>query len=110
MDEQEVNLLAAPARPSSIPSALQRKFPMTDVLNKISRPPGSAPPFIPYKPVPALAPLPDKHTLPVKAPNSLAPKAFGDLRSDNLQFLVQFDRITTTEVRRGGREDGGDGR
>eukprot|EP00873_Tetraselmis_striata_P034657 jgi/Tetstr1/454921/TSEL_041784.t1 len=98
VDEVEVLLPAPPARPSSIPSALQRQFPMTDVLSKISRPPGSAPPFIPYKPVPRLAPLPKKHTLRVKAPLLLTTKAFGNLRPDNLQFIVKFNRITSTET------------
>ena len=98
VDEHEVMLLEPPARPSSIPAALQREFPMTEVLNKISRPPGSAPPFIPYKPVPALAPLPESHTLRVKQPDQLTAQAFGNLRDDNVQFVVVCKRITTTKV------------
>eukprot|EP00191_Tetraselmis_sp_GSL018_P024515 CAMPEP_0177627972 /NCGR_PEP_ID=MMETSP0419_2-20121207/31498_1 /TAXON_ID=582737 /ORGANISM="Tetraselmis sp., Strain GSL018" /LENGTH=1910 /DNA_ID=CAMNT_0019129181 /DNA_START=17 /DNA_END=5750 /DNA_ORIENTATION=+ len=98
VDEQEVNLQQPPKRPSSIPAALQRKFPMTEVLDKISRPPGSSPPFIPYKPVPRLAPLPDKHSLNVTSPDLKSAKAFGNLRLDNIQLIVSSERITTTEV------------
>ena len=64
-------------------------MPLAEVLNLISKPPGSAPPFIPYKPVPYLVPLPSKHTLTVKRPNSLSPGAFGELREDNLQLIIQ---------------------
>lgn len=51
--------------------------------------PCSAPPFIPYKPVPRLVPLPDRHTLTVKHPDQLGARAFGDLREDNLQLIIQ---------------------
>jgi len=36
-----------------------------------------------------LVPLPSKHTLPVKAPFKLSASAFGDLREDNLQLIIQ---------------------
>ena len=78
-----------PPCPSSVPQALQQRMPLADVLGFISKPPGTAPPFIPYKPVPYLVPLPSKHTLAVKRPNVLSSAAFGDLREDNLQLVIQ---------------------
>lgn len=39
-----------------------------------------------YKPVPALCPLPEKHTLDVNQPDSLERDAFGDLAVRNLRF------------------------
>jgi hypothetical protein len=48
----------------------------------------SAPPFVPYKPVPRLVPLPDKHTLVVARPESQEAASFGHLRNDNLQLIV----------------------
>lgn len=68
-------------------------MPLAEVLNLISKPPGSAPPFIPYKPVPYLVPLPDKHTLSVKRPSSLSASAFGDLREDNLQIIIEVSVV-----------------
>lgn len=64
-------------------------MPLANVLNLIAKPPGTSPPFIPYKPVPRLVPLPGHHTLTVKRPDSLRAFAFGDLREDNLQLLIQ---------------------
>ena len=55
-----VDAVVPPPRPSTVPAALQQTMPLADVLNLISKPPGSAPPFIPYKPVPHLVPLPLK--------------------------------------------------
>ena len=72
-----------------MPQALQQRMPLADVLGFISKPPGTAPPFIPYKPVPYLVPLPLKHTLTVKHPRSMSKSAFGDLREDNLQLVVK---------------------
>lgn len=74
-----------PPKPNSVPGALQQNMPLADILDKIARPPGSAPPFTPYRPVPRLVPLPDCHTLAVKHPRDLTLLAFGDLREDNLQ-------------------------
>lgn len=80
-------MVSPPPRPSTVPAALQQTMPLADVLNLISKPPGSAPPFIPYKPVPYLVPLPKLHTLTVKSPHLLTSSAFGDLREDNLQLV-----------------------
>ena len=84
-----IDAVAPPPRPTTVPQALQQSMPLAEVLNLISKPPGSAPPFIPYKPVPYLVPLPAKHTLTVKRPNVLTSSAFGDLREDNLQLVIQ---------------------
>lgn len=67
---------------------------VVQVLNSISKPPGSAPPFIPFKPVPRLVPLPSKHTLPVQQPNRFKLSNFGELREDNLQMVLLARRIT----------------
>jgi len=78
-----------PPCPTTVPQALQQNMPLADVLDFISKPPGTAPPFIPYKPVPYLVPLPEKHTLVVKDPRSMKELAFGDLREDNLQLVIK---------------------
>eukprot|EP00983_Pelagomonas_calceolata_P113261 1159965-Pelagomonas_calceolata.AAC.18 len=94
-----VDAVQPPPRPSTVPQALQQAMPLADVLNLIAKPPGSAPPFIPYKPVrivcgvPYLVPLPGKHTLPVKAPFKYSASAFGDLREDNLQLIIQLLKL-----------------
>lgn len=67
---------------------------MLQVLNSISKPPGSAPPFIPFKPVPRLVPLPSRHTLPVQQPNRFKLANFGHLREENLQMVLLARRIT----------------
>lgn len=51
LDEVAVDAVVPPPRPSTVPQALQQTMPLADVLNLIAKPPGSAPPFIPYKPV-----------------------------------------------------------
>jgi len=51
LDEVAVDAVQPPPRPSTVPQALQQTMPLADVLNLIAKPPGSAPPFIPYKPV-----------------------------------------------------------
>lgn len=93
LDEVSVDAVVPPPRPSTVPQALQQTMPLADVLNLIAKPPGSAPPFIPYKPVPYLVPLPSKHTLAVKRPDMLVAAAFGDLREDNLQLLIQVRAV-----------------
>ena len=67
---------------------------LLQVLNSISKPPGSAPPFIPFKPVPRLVPLPSKHTLPVQQPNRFKLANFGQLREENLQIVLLAKRTT----------------
>lgn len=80
--------LFPPAKPDSVPGALQQSMPLADVMDIISKPPGSTPPFIPYKPVPPLVPLPAQHTLPVSRPHVVNDRsAFGDLTEDPLQVL-----------------------
>lgn len=48
--------------------------------------------------VPYLVPLPPKHTLTVKRPDSLSSSAFGDLREDNLQLVLVAKKIVKTQV------------
>lgn len=57
----QVEPVTPPPRPSTVPLALQQHMPLGVVLDIIAKPPGSAPPFIPYKPVPHLVPLPTRH-------------------------------------------------
>ncbi len=87
-----------PPRPSTVPQALQQTMPLANVLNLIAKPPGSAPPFLPYKPVPRLVPLPQHHTLTVKRPDLGSAEAFGDLREDNLQLVIMAKKIIKTQV------------
>lgn len=69
LGEVAVDMVAPPPRPSTVPAALQQTMPLADVLNLISKPPGSAPPFIPYKPVswvtPASSLVPEVTALPL---------------------------------------------
>lgn len=51
LDEIAVDMVQPPPRPVTVPQALQQSMPLADVLNLIAKPPGNAPPFIPYKPV-----------------------------------------------------------
>ncbi|KAJ9524025.1 hypothetical protein QJQ45_022487, partial [Haematococcus lacustris] len=98
LDEVSVDAVLPPPRPSTVPQALQQTMPLAEVLNLIAKPPGSAPPFIPYKPVPYLVPLPSRHTLPVKRPDLLTAPAFGDLREDNLQLVIFAKKIIKTHT------------
>ncbi|KXZ56071.1 hypothetical protein GPECTOR_2g953 [Gonium pectorale] len=98
LDEVSVEAVIPPPRPSTVPQALQQTMPLANVLNLIAKPPGSAPPFIPYKPVPRLVPLPTLHTLTVKRPDQLIEEAFGDLREDNLQLVIQAKKIIKTQT------------
>ncbi|GIL66635.1 hypothetical protein Vafri_20126 [Volvox africanus] len=98
LDEVSVEAVIPPPRPSTVPQALQQTMPLANVLNLIAKPPGSAPPFIPYKPVPRLVPLPSMHTLTVKRPDQLVAEAFGDLREDNLQLVIQAKKIIKTQT------------
>jgi hypothetical protein len=85
-DEEAIPPVIPPQKPSSVPGALQQSMPLADVMDVIAKPPGSAPPFIPYKPAPPMVPLPEKHTLRVKFPDVLRVRsAFGDVVEDNLQ-------------------------
>ena len=84
-DEEAVELLAPPGKPDTVPGALQDGMPLASVMDAISKPPGSAPPFAPAKPRPRLVPLPERHTLAVRRPHDLSAPAFGDLRPDHLQ-------------------------
>jgi hypothetical protein len=54
-----------------------------------------------YKPVPALCPLPEKHTLDVNAPDSLERDAFGDLAVRNLRFGC-FEQVVTKTTEEAG--------
>lgn len=98
LDEVAVEAVVPPPRPSTVPQALQQTMPLANVLNLIAKPPGSSPPFIPYKPVPRLVPLPEKHTLTVKRPDLRSGDAYGDLREDNLQLVVQAKKIIKTQT------------
>lgn len=96
--ERAVAPLFPPTKPNSVPGALQQNMPLADVMDIISKPPGSTPPFIPYKPVPPLVPLPKRHTLPVARPHVLNDRsAFGEITEDPLQvqsLWVIFSPIT----------------
>ena len=98
LDECHVDAVSPPPRPSTVPQALQQTMPLADVLNLIAKPPGSAPPFIPYKPVPHLVPLPSKHMLKVKRPDDFSSGSFGDLREDNLQLVLHAKKIIKNQV------------
>ncbi|KAK9816567.1 hypothetical protein WJX72_002063 [[Myrmecia] bisecta] len=99
VDEVEVPPSHPPQRPTSVPQALQQNMPLASILDVISKPPGSAPSFTPYKPVPRLVPLPPGHSLAVKHPESLDAAAFGDLREDNPQMMLVAKRITDKVVK-----------
>ena len=73
-----------PDRPVTLELAMQLKLPTSDVLHKMAKP--DAVDSMNYKPVPALCPLPEKHTLDVNHPESLERDAFGDLAVRNLRF------------------------
>ncbi|WIA12059.1 hypothetical protein OEZ85_012136 [Tetradesmus obliquus] len=102
MDEAEVPALWPPARPTTVPLALQQSMPLAQVLSVMAKPPGSAPPFMPWKPVPRLVPLPGSHTLAVARPELRDAASYGNLRADNLQLSITAQAImrsqtTTTE-------------
>lgn len=46
-------------------------------------------------------PLPSAHTLPVKSPFKLSASAFGDLRDDNLQLVIQVRAWARSGLRAG---------
>eukprot|EP00803_Ostreobium_quekettii_P006066 evm.model.scf_440.5 EVM.evm.TU.scf_440.5 scf_440:34312-38159(-) len=98
INEAEMGPMPLPEKPTSVPAALQQSMPLTGILNQIAKPPGSAPPFIPFKPVPRLVPLPPEHTLPVKYPESLDASTFGDLREDNLHLTLVVKNIIRTQT------------
>eukprot|EP00210_Caulerpa_lentillifera_P000601 g582.t1 len=102
INEKAIEKLVTPERPNSIPAALQQGMPLTRVLDVIAKPPGSGVAIAPYRAVPRLVPLPTKHTLPVKYPESNDAETFGDLREDNLYLILKSKEIqqtrTTTSV------------
>jgi hypothetical protein len=63
-------------------------MPLAQVLSVMAKPPGSAPPFVPWKPVPRLVPLPGSHTLAVARPELRDAASYGNLRADNLQLSI----------------------
>eukprot|EP00879_Flechtneria_rotunda_P024201 GHRR01025649.1.p1 GENE.GHRR01025649.1~~GHRR01025649.1.p1 ORF type:complete len:986 (+),score=357.96 GHRR01025649.1:892-3849(+) len=102
MDEAEVGPVWPPSRPTTVPMALQQQMPLAHVLTVMAKPPGSAPPYVPWKPVPRLVPLPGIHTLTVARPEQRDAESYGHLRSDNLQLSFTAKAIlkmqtTTTE-------------
>ena len=77
-----------PARPSTMRGALQLGVPPSGVLAELmGRATADADP--PVTPVPYLVPLPMRHSLAVKRPDVMSEEAFGDLREDNLQLVIQ---------------------
>lgn len=84
----QVPALWPPPRPTTVPLALQQSMPLAQVLSVMAKPPGSAPPFVPWKPVPRLVPLPGSHTLTVARPELRDAASYGNLRSDNLQLSI----------------------
>lgn len=57
MDEAHVDPLTVPMMPVSMPSALQSDMPLAGVLHSITKPPGSVPAFMTYRPVPRCGPF-----------------------------------------------------
>lgn len=96
-DEEEVHLLAPPPKPSSFPSALQRHMPLASMMDMLAKPPGTGGSVQLLKPLPRVADVPDRHTLPVKNPDVLEPWAFGDLNETNLEFILITDRVEKKE-------------
>jgi len=84
VEEVRVTPDELPDRPVTLELALQIALPRADVLHKLAKP--DANDNLNYKPMPALCPLPEKHTLDVNAPDTLEREAFGDLCIRNLQF------------------------
>ncbi|KAK9825957.1 hypothetical protein WJX74_001162 [Apatococcus lobatus] len=97
VDEVVVPPCDPPARPTSVPQALQQTMPLAQVLENISNP-SAGTKILQYRPVPRLVPLPLQHTLCVKNPNDLTLRSFGDLRLDNLQMALEAQRITESVV------------
>lgn len=91
MDEAEFAPVAPPVRPTTVPLALQQSMPLANVMSLIAKPPGTAPPHKPYKPVPRLVPLPGSHTLTVMQPESRSAESYGQLRPDNMQLLLKAE-------------------
>ncbi|MEW5306191.1 MAG: hypothetical protein WDW36_008675 [Sanguina aurantia] len=87
LDELHIDAVTPPPRPSSVPQALQQTMPLANVLSLIAKPP---------RHLTALHPIQAGAT-----PDSLRAFAFGDLREDNLQLLIQVSKIikTHTQVR-----------
>ena len=74
-----------PERPATLGLAMQSSLPSTRCLHTMADPEDIA---RRYTPVPALCPLPTKHTLDVVDPKSLAREAFGNLDQRMLRFDV----------------------
>ena len=94
-----------PARPSTMRGALQLGVPPSGVLAELmGRATADADP--PVTPVPYLVPLPMRHSLAVKRPDVMSEEAFGDLREDNLQLVIQVggERWRLWGLWRGGEE------
>lgn len=91
MDEAEFAAVQAPERPTTVPLALQQSMPLAQVMDLIAKPPGTAPPYRPYKPVPRLVPLPGSHTLTVLRPELRTAESYGQLRPDNLQLVLKAE-------------------
>ena len=103
-NEREFDPLPTPPRPTSIPTALQQGMPLTHILDIIAKPPGTGVVFVPHRPVPRLVPLPTKHSLPVKSPESFDADTFSDLREHNVRICLEATAVqetrTTTTVER----------
>lgn len=97
-DEEEVRLLPPPPKPSSFPSALQRHLPLATMLDMLAKPPGTGGSVDLLKPLPRLAEVPDRHTIPVKNPDVLEAWAFGDLVESNLRFELHAEKVVSKEV------------
>ena len=91
MDEAEFPAVSPPIRPTTVPLALQQSMPLASIMSLIAKPPGTAPPYRPYKPVPRLVPLPGSHTLTVVHPELRTAESYGQLRPDNLQLHLKAE-------------------
>lgn len=100
MDEAEFAAVQPPVRPTTVPLALQQSMPLAQVMSLIAKPPGTAPPYRPPKPVPRLVPLPGSHTLTVSHPELRTAESYGQLRADNLQLVLKAE-VRSVAVRAG---------
>jgi hypothetical protein len=91
MDEAGFAPVQPPMRPTTVPLALQQSMPLANVMSLIAKPPGTAQPHKPYKPVPRLVPLPGSHTLTVARPELRTAESYGQLRAENMQLLLKAE-------------------
>ena len=85
-----------PYRPGTLELTYELRLPQTDMLHEVARPNPNLGDDKPYKPVPRLCPLPDRHFLEVNEPESLDEESFGNLVIPPLEFKIVEDVIYKT--------------